>query len=308
MSNSERIEMAEGIDLRGDSADEMLKRMFEDTFKNTLTPDRFGDILFIGSSKLKVASVASFAIQGFQAVVQRRPVPAGFSHVAICIKPGLWMDARPGVGVSILESFEVWRLMKDNKSYRVKIFRPTIERDVFIKALKASLFAFEVYKNPYNYLVLLNKSENIFSKRFYRERYFCSEFAVSFLKHAGLFPQIVANRTLPADLYWLCENSKWESIENNEWYTILENQNFQEYIFLSGENDQLILQARTQYLESCNGLPIYSTLNTLHYMYKVNLMLKASVDASFRVRMATELAEIFSIELIEKNKSSIEDK
>jgi len=119
---------------------------FADSFKFVVGPERFGDLFFIARPH-----IGSYINRIGQGIARRRWI-SRFSHVAICLRPGLWMDARPGFGVSAIPSFEIWRyLLRPGKNF-VAQYRPPIEDDVLERVLSGTRFAIQSYKNPYNFI------------------------------------------------------------------------------------------------------------------------------------------------------------
>jgi len=277
--------------------------VYEEVFQNPVTPDRFGDIILIGTSKKNLQSIPS-RINRFAQGLARGKVSSKFSHVAICLRPGLWIHAVPGLGISIIETFEIWKYILDRRGLNISIYRPNINNESLYKMVSASQFAFDCYKNPYNLMFFIGK-KNFLQKEFYQERFFCSELVMRILIEAKIVEKGKPHRTLPIDIQKLCEESQWSRVDEDEWIDVLKDEQVRRYIFAGGQNIDEQKKNRDDIIKQNLGNPICSTLNTLKFLESTNKLLMSSLDTDAASRLNIFMAEKLRDDLLDINTDNL---
>lgn len=256
---------------------------YEEAFYNPVTPDRFADVMLIGDSTFSFRSAPSRLNRAAQGLFRGR-LSSKYSHAAICLRPGLWLHAAPGAGVSLMNFYQVWQYIRHGSKKNVAVFRPAIEDKPLYKQLRGSEFAFEVYKNPYVLLFMLGH-KNVFSKEFFKQKFFCSELVVRILYEVELVGDPRSHRYLPIDLAILLSKKGWERVEKKELISPLEDQTVQRFVELGAQGDDAAKAEMDRILQKSRGTRAFSTMETLRYLHNVNSFLQYSLDQKAVSRM-----------------------
>lgn len=279
----------------------MLDSFVED-FKNPIGIDRVGDVLFITRSGLGIRSLLGRANRLGQAVI-RGKIKSPFSHVAICIKPGLWMEAMPGAGVRITNDLETWKNIK-NHDYETLVFRPPIELEQMRRISSATGLAYQMYEDPYNSLIFIKAVRNSYSG-YIEDRLFCSEFVVRILQELGFLNDLLPRWTLPIDLFQRVEEEGWAQVNFDSWSEKFKSPDILDYIDCAGTNDcqkrrQSIFKKVAQTLDG-------GTVVNMDIIVTQNALLDKVLTNSAHIRLAVAMAEELNRQMLDESSKLLRD-
>lgn len=283
-------------------AEGLVADSFVEDFRNPFGVDRIGDVLFITRTGLGIHSLLGRANRLGQAIIRGR-MKSPFSHVAVCIKPALWMEAIPGAGIRIISDLETWKNIKNNE-YETLVFRPPIEIEQMKRISAATGLAYQLYEDPYNSLIFIKAMRRSVSGLI-EDRLFCSEFVVRILQELGFVRDLRPRWTLPIDLFQRLESEGWAQANFDSWSEKFKSPSILEYIDCAGSNDchkrrQDICRAVAQTLDA-------GTVVNMDIVVAQNAAIEKLLANSANIRLALAMAQELQARVLEESDKRLRD-